>query len=424
MAINILKSKMNTNLSPHLYVLTTFLTAIFSFYLFYQYNLDINYFFIPIITLAILYGCINFIRQYRSSQYFTIQTDFAFVPLLRKSIARYLVWLFFIYTAYQFYQLHPFYSTSKFQTNLFFFEKLLDIYLIAGLPYFFITLIFKSSRIEDFYDPAVRIIHIVRQISLRAWQRKSFCDIFSVMSKKYNRKVLLVFLMRGYFIPIMIIQVYGNLFNAISLSHNNINSHSLLSFLFFTTAILWLMDTINASLAYALESRWIENRSRSIDLTIGGWLVCLACYEPLNMVTATLFPWPPSVASLDTNDLVYSNLSFLYAIKIIEIIVLAAHIYTDVSLGPSVANITLKKLQTKGFYGIVRHPATTLKLLFFLIQSIFYKRFYQIRFIYGYFMWGMVYIMRAFTEERHLSHFEEYREYRRKVKYRFIPKIF
>lgn len=415
---------MNTNISPHLYVLTTFLTAISSFYVFYQYGLDVNYFFIPIITLAILYGIINFIRQCRSPQYFKIQTKFVFKQLLQKSAARYLVWLFFIYTAYQFYQLHPFYSSNKFQTNLVFFEKLLNIYLIAGLPYFFVTLIFKSSRIEDYYDPAVRIIHIVKQISIRAWRRQNLSRVFSVMHKKYNRKVLLVFLMRGYFIPIMIVQVYGNLFNAINLTQNNLHNHNLLSFLFFAAAILWLTDTINASLSYAIESRWIENRSRSIDLTIGGWLVCLACYEPLNMVTGTLFPWAPSVASSNPNDLVYANLSFLYVIKIIEIIVLAAHIYTDVSLGPSVANITLKKLQTRGFYGIVRHPATTLKLMFFLIQSIFYKRFYQLRFIYGYLMWGMLYIMRAFTEERHLSHFEEYREYKKKVKYRFIPKIF
>lgn len=415
---------MNTNISPHLYVFTTFFTAIFSFTLFYQYDLDVNYFFIPIVILAILYGFINFIRQCREPRYFTIQTRFGFMPLLRKSAARYFVWLFFIYTAYQFYQVHPFYSSERFQTNLIFFEKLLDIYIIAGLPYFFLTLIFKSSRIEDYYDPAVRIIHIVKQISQRAWRRHNLTSIFSVFNKRYNRKVLLVFLMRGYFIPVMIIQVYGNLYGAVSLTRTNIDNQDLLSFLFFVSAILWLMDTINASLAYAIESRWLENRSRSIDLTIGGWLVCLACYVPLNMVTSTLFPWAPAVESSNPSDLLYANSGFLYAIKIVEIIVLAAHIYTDVSLGPSVANITLKKLQTRGFYGIVRHPGTVLKLLFFLLQSVFYKKFYQLKFIYGYLMWGMLYVMRALTEERHLSHFEEYREYKKKVKYRFIPKIF
>ena len=43
-----------------------------------------------------------------------------------------------------------------------------------------------------------------------------------------------------------------------------------------TSAILWLMDTTNASLSYCIESRWIENRSRSIDMTVGGWLVYLS----------------------------------------------------------------------------------------------------------------------------------------------------
>ncbi len=36
-------------------------------------------------------------------------------------------------------------------------------------------------------------------------------------------------------------------------------------------------------------------------------------------------------------------------------------------------------------------------------------------------MWNLLYILRAITEERHLGKFEEYREYIKKVKYRFIP---
>jgi len=230
--------------------------------------------------------------------------------------------------------------------------------------------------------------------------------------------------MRAYFIPTMIIQVYGNLYTAVNITKRNYDDYAILSLLFFISAMLWLMDTINASLAYVIESRWIENRPRSIDMTVSGWLVCLSCYAPLNMLTGTFFPWAPSVATDNQGDLVMGSVNLLYGLKIAEVLMLSAHIYTDVSLGPAVANITLRKLQTRGFYGIIRHPGTTLKLCYFLLSAIFFKAFWQFEFIFGYLAWSAIYILRALTEERHLKHDATYRDYMEKVKYRFIPYVF
>jgi len=412
------------NISPHLYVFSTFICAIIGFMMFYKYQVDEQLYFVPVLLLAVFYGAINFVRQCRTSNYYRIEGNINLVSLLRKSIARYLVWLGIIYTAYQFFLAHPFYGTNDFEASHVFFEKFLSLYLIVALPYFMLTLVFKSSRVEDYYDPAIRLIHMFKQVTIRLLSRSRWHSVLLVFRKQYNRKVLLVLLVRAYFIPTMIIQVYFNLNNAVTLTQDNYDDYNFLSFLFFVSAILWLMDTVNASLAYVIESRWMENRPRSIDMSIAGWLVCLSCYAPLNMVTGTLFPWAPSVVTNNPEDLVYGSLAFLYAIKIAEVLMLSAHIYTDVSLGPSVANITLRKLQTRGFYGIVRHPGTTLKLAYFLLTSIFFKAFWQFKFIYGYLMWGMLYVLRAFTEERHLKHFKEYRKYMKKVKYRFIPKIF
>lgn len=412
------------NISPHVYVFTTFVCAVIGFLMFYQYHMDERYYFIPVFLLAAFYGVINFARQCKNPHYYAIARNINFLQLLRRSVARYLVWLLIIYTASQFYLAHPFYSTKDFEAGHVFFEKFLNLYLIAGLPYFLVTLVLKSSRIEDYYDPAIRLIHMFKQVTVRLLRRANLSSIFFVFRKQYNRKILLILLVRAYFIPTMIIQVYINLYNAVTMTEKNYADHSILSFLFFVSAILWLMDTINASMAYVIESRWTENRPRSIDMTIGGWLVCLSCYAPLNMVTGTLFPWAPSVETNNSVDLLFDSIGLLYAVKIAEVLMLAAHIYTDVSLGPSVANITLRKLQTRGFYSFIRHPGTTLKLSYFLLSSIFFKVFWQFRFIYGYLMWGMVYVLRAITEERHLKHFAEYREYMKKVKYRFLPGIF
>jgi protein-S-isoprenylcysteine O-methyltransferase Ste14 len=412
------------NTSPHAYVLATFFTAIFSFYLFYKFGLVEQYFFIPILILGFLYGVFNFIRQHRIKNHFKIDKNIPVIKLIKKAIARYIVWLAVIYSGQVILKSIPFYNTDDFEYLHIFYDQFIYLYLVLGIPYFLITLVMKSSRIEDFYDPAIRLIHISKQLSLRILRGESIQSIFFVLRKKYNRKVLLTFLMRGYFIPVMVPQIYYNLSYAIELVNYNFDNHQFLSFLFFVASVFWLMDTINASLAYTLESRWIENRTRSIDLTVAGWLVCLSCYTPLNQLTGSLFPWAPSVESENPSDLVFGNLTVLYVIKVIELLVLMTHIYADVSLGPSVANISLKKLQTRGLYGIIRHPGTTLKLLFFLIQSVFYRRFWQIKYIFGYLMWGTIYILRALTEERHLSHFAEYRDYKKKVKYRFLPKLF
>ncbi|NOX43080.1 MAG: hypothetical protein GXP19_05010 [Gammaproteobacteria bacterium] len=414
---------MNKNISPHIYVLCTLFVVAATVFFFKHYGFKEQYFYIPIFLLGIIYAIINFVRQQRGLSEFSVDKKTSLATLVKKAVARYIVWLAFIYLAYTFFRLEPFYSSPTYRPNSVFFEYFLDIYLVVGLPYFILTSKFKASRTEDYYDPAIRIIHILKQILLRTLRGDNTHSIFKVFRKKYNRKVLLTFLMRTYFIPIMVVQVYNNTLFSLNFPENSLNNYQLLSVLFWISALLWLADTLNASLSYCIESRWMENRTRSIDLTFAGWAVCLMCYAPLNEIPTYFFFFAPFVVTNNESQLIIENIDFLYAIKITEILLLAVHIYIDISLGPSVANITLKKLQTKGFYGLIRHPGTTLKLLFWLIQSVFYKRFWNLKVIFGYLMWGTIYVLRALTEERHLNQHKEYREYKKKVKYRFIPKI-
>ena len=420
---------MNKNISPHTYVLSTLFVVAATLLFFEYYSFKEQYFYIPVFSLAIIYAALNFIRQRRGLSAFSTDKKINLATLVKKSIARYIVWLTIIYLAYTFFRLAPFYglppySASTVRANTVFFEYFLNIYLIAGLPYFILTNKFKASRVEDYYDPAIRIIHMLKQVFLRTLRGDNVNSILRVFRKKYNRKVLLSFLMRTYFVPIMVVQVYSYTVYSVNFLNNPVNNYQLLSILFGITGILWLADTINASLSYCIESRWMENRTRSIDLTLGGWFVCLICYTPLNEIPSYFFFFAPTVVTNNESQLIIENINFLYTIKIIEILLLATHIYIDISLGPSVANITLKKLQTKGFYGLIRHPGTTFKLLFWLIQSVFYKRFWSLKIIFGYFMWATIYVLRALTEERHLSQHEEYIEYKKKVKYRFFPKLF
>jgi len=242
------------------------------------------------------------------------------------------------------------------------------------------------------------------------------------LSKPYNRKVLLNLVMRAYFIPFMVVQVYANMNNAIRFSADDFQGYNLMAILLWLSSLLWFMDALCASAGYSIESRWAENRSRSIDMTVGGWLVCMACYEPFNQVTGTLFPFGPLIANMAPQSFAFADQPAIYIFKVVEIVLLLALVYSDLSLGPSGVNITLKRLQTRGPYGVIRHPGTVCKLSLWWLQTAFYAQFWMSpQLIIGHLAWNALYVMRALTEERHLRQHAEYREYMKRVKYRFIP---
>ncbi|MCK4587713.1 MAG: isoprenylcysteine carboxylmethyltransferase family protein [Gammaproteobacteria bacterium] len=415
-------------LSPHFYVWSSAGVTGCSLFLYYKLGQNENYVFLPALVLAALYALLYFIRQCHSPGRFSIEKNIDLNTLLKRSIARYLVWLVVLVAGYQFYLFTPPYNTARYGATPFLFENFLYWYLWLGIPYFALTLTFKSSRVEDFYDPAIRFLHVGKQISKQLTNHLSGAEnrrpIFYVFKKQYNRKIFLNLIMRAYFIPVMVMQVIPTTITTVNMLFEELANHQFMTVVLLLTAMLWLIDVLNAVVAYCMESRWLENRSRSIDLTIGGWIVCLSCYPPINNITGSLFAFAPSIASNQIDDLLFSSLGLFYAAKIIEMLMLTAHIYSDVSLGPSGANITLKKLQTRGPYGIIHHPGTTTKLLLWLAQAFIYRKFWTAKFIIGYLGWGTVYVLRAFTEERHLKKFSEYREYCKKVKHRFFPGLF
>ncbi len=416
---------MQQALPPHFYVSSSLLVTTAALAAFHLLGLHRDYVFLPVLGLAAVYALAHFVQQCRGRGEFSIDGSMAPGQLLRRALARYLVWLVVLYGGYQLYLAVPWYAGWEHQGTHRLFAEFLRVYLWAGLPYFALTLTFKASRREDFYDPAIRMLHVVRQIGRQLWRRLRHGDgsvpLLRVLRRPYNRKVFLNLLMRAYFLPVMVEQVAPASVGTLQTLYAGLDGGQWINWILALIAMLWLMDIFNASVAYALESRWLENRSRSIDLTIGGWLACLSCYPPLNELTGSLFAFAPFVASGQPGDLVYASLGLLMALKAAEAGLLAVHIYSDVSLGPSVANITLKKLQTRGLYGLVRHPGTVSKLALWLLQSAFYRQFWSVKLLFGYLGWGTIYVLRALTEERHLSKFAEYRAYREKVRYRFIP---
>ena len=401
------------NLSPHAYV-TAALVVVAGSYLWAVRHGGIGeYFHWPPLILAVLWGVMNAWRQGRGLSHYRIDRR-PWSRLLPRALGRYLIWGALLWLAQAFFAHHPYYRGLAHTTA--FLQALWDLYLPLGLPYFLLTLRLRASPVEDYHDPAVRLWQLLRslwpgyRLRRRAWRDRG------------NRKVLLNLLSRAYFIPVMVGQVGVNLDQAVRLAGQWGGGFDLVA-LAWLSSLLWAADAIAASAAYGLESRWMENRSRSIDTTLSGWLVCLACYAPMNQVTGLIFPFGPNVGTAAPQTLLLPDAGAVLAFQVVLTALLAALIYSDLSLGPSGANITFKRLQWRGPYGLVRHPATTCKLTFWWLQAGVYGAFWSWPWLFGMLGWSALYVARCLTEERHLRQYPEYRWYMRRVRYRFIPGI-
>ncbi len=91
--------------------------------------------------------------------------------------------------------------------------------------------------------------------------------------------------------------------------------------------------------------------------------------------------------------------------------------WASVSLGFKASNLTNRGTVSHGPYRYCRHPAYASKILLWSIGAVVFGS-YHVGLVLGYFL---IYFMRAWTEERHLSNDQDYLEYKKKVKYMFIP---
>lgn len=198
-------------------------------------------------------------------------------------------------------------------------------------------------------------------------------------------------------------------------------------YLFWTILqIIVLVDVFVFTLGYLIEIPALGNRIRSVEPTLFGWAVCLICYPPFNGWMGQIIPWRSS-------DLPYFSSDGLhYAMSILALVLMAVYAWASFALGLKASNLTNRGIVTTGPYRFVRHPAYFCKnmvwwigALPFLVASYRHASISQaLTVIFGMGAWSTIYYLRAVTEERHLllGH-NGYREYVKRVPYRFIPGV-
>lgn len=226
-----------------------------------------------------------------------------------------------------------------------------------------------------------------------------------------SRLGLLTCCVKLFFLPLLVSWVINNTFHQINISK---------TFVFDLVALnAWLLslfiyvDTILFCFGYIFEFKFLKNEIRSVEPTFLGWLVCLWCYPPFNSVSYRIFDhrlidighaWPANVVM--TMTFLITALWGIFA-------------WASVALGTKASNLTNRGIVSSGPYRYVRHPAYASKLLVFYIQGIFLGQYF-LGLLFGF---TIIYALRAWTEERHLSLDPDYLEYKNLVKWRFIPGV-
>ncbi len=196
---------------------------------------------------------------------------------------------------------------------------------------------------------------------------------------------------------------------------------------YFILNLIFLIDFFPFVIGYLIQARALDNEVVSVDASLGGWLACLICYPPFNAAMAALLPW--QVVDLVPAYPAFSPATHL-ALNALLLACFAFYAYASVSLGFKCSNLMHRGIVRRGLYRKIRHPAYAFKnlawwtgalpLLVHLAQTSVKDFIWTAFCIAG---WSAIYVLRAISEERHLSRHADYREYMAQVRFRFIPRI-
>jgi len=178
------------------------------------------------------------------------------------------------------------------------------------------------------------------------------------------------------------------------------------------------------TIGYAVEHPKLKNEIRSVEPTIFGWLVALACYPPLIVLTGRVLGW--YAGDYPEFDSIFLQVVF----GIVMLTLIGIYSWASVALGFKASNLTHRGIIATGPYRYVRHPAYAAKNLCWCISAIPIVLHHGLKepriFLaagFGLTCWCGIYFLRAITEERHLRKDPEYVEYCQRVKWRFVPGV-
>jgi protein-S-isoprenylcysteine O-methyltransferase Ste14 len=329
--------------------------------------------------------------------------------------------LILIWSSIAIYHLTPYYK--EFLRND---VKIVILYLAILYSFMgFFYYLFKSK--DNITDNRGSLVFIgIFTISKNLYNLKNYFKnkkINWINLEKNQKNSILFILVKFFFIPIMFNFTFSNYYSVKNGIFNLPNFLSLFSINSFNTIIfplvlslIFLIDTAWFCFGYLFESNILKNRIISVEPSIFGWLVALACYPPFNGIVGSSVDWY-------ANDYAYFfNSDFItFIFRILIVLLLLIYVSATLALGTKSSNLTNRGIVSRGPYKYIRHPAYISKNLAWWLTTI---PVFSIWSVISMGTWSIIYHLRSITEERHLKKDPNYIDYVKKVKYRYVPKIY
>ncbi len=284
------------------------------------------------------------------------------------------------------------------------------VYLFAAPVIFLLR---RNNELSD-HKPAIFFV-VLRRVFGSFFGRGAWGGISGFSS--VEKTAVLFLLVKLFFIPLMLNFFVGNAIAVRDIVANlggfqfdldNITYRGYNIALVFIFAV----DTLFFAFGYFVESKFLNNKVRSVEPTFLGWAVAIVCYPPFNIWFQSYVPW-------GAEDYVrFSTPVLTFAARFIIILLLLVYLWATLSLGTRCSNLTNRGIVGGGAYGFIRHPAYICKNLSWWIMLI---PVMTLASFIGMAVWSFIYFLRAITEERHLGADPEYQAYCQKTRYRFIP---
>ncbi|MDD2707003.1 MAG: isoprenylcysteine carboxylmethyltransferase family protein [Verrucomicrobiae bacterium] len=218
---------------------------------------------------------------------------------------------------------------------------------------------------------------------------------------------------KGFFLPIMI---GGSVKHLVKLHACGLNFSSFEHFYKTGDNFVMSLDIIFATVGYIFTFRILDSHIRSAEPTVLGWAAALFCYLPFSRCL-----WPVLLTIhgsqghnawryvMSWHPLVY--ISWGFAILVCH----AFFAWATCSFGCRFSNLTNRGIVADGPYRYCKHPAYLAKNLAWWLMSVpflaygTWQQSLQATLLLG--VTGLVYVLRAYTEERHLKKDPAYRVY-------------
>jgi len=177
--------------------------------------------------------------------------------------------------------------------------------------------------------------------------------------------------------------------------------------------LFYLLDVLLAGVAYALTLRLLDTHIQSTEPTVGGWVVCLMCYPPFNVVTGKFLPYDQD--NLYWGKVFASSPALYVAWGSVILVLVFTYMWSTAAFGLRFSNLTHRGIITNGPYRWSKHPAYISKnLSWWLISVPFIAGAGWLQAVQSCLLLAgvnLIYFLRAKTEERHLSRDPAYRDY-------------